>query len=257
MRIAIAGAGVAGSFLGRMLIKKGIHVEIFEWSKKENHWPVCAWGASKNEMEKFSKMAGLNFEDYILHTAKIWTSKLPTGSMIQLESRGLVTYDKQKWEHDLLEGKEITYGVRCTPETFPSSQFDYVIDCTGVHRSLLPKSKEDFIAPSYEYLVENVSGIHDFYAIDYKVAKGYFWYFPLDRKRGYVGAYDIDRKFYGIAEFFNQHPEAKILKKIGRPIRLATPKRMQPFYSGNVIGVGESIGCIFPLVGEGIIPSLL
>jgi flavin-dependent dehydrogenase len=32
---------------------------------------------------------------------------------------------------------------------------------------------------------------------------------------------------------------------------------MEPFYSGNVIGVGESIGCVFPMLGEGIIPSLI
>jgi flavin-dependent dehydrogenase len=32
---------------------------------------------------------------------------------------------------------------------------------------------------------------------------------------------------------------------------------MEPFYIGNVIGVGESIGCVFPMLGEGIIPSLI
>jgi flavin-dependent dehydrogenase len=54
-----------------------------------------------------------------------------------------------------------------------------------------------------------------------------------------------------------QHLEARVIKKIGRPIRLAPPKRMEPFNSRNVIGVGESIGCVFPMLGEGIIPSLL
>jgi flavin-dependent dehydrogenase len=60
-----------------------------------------------------------------------------------------------------------------------------------------------------------------------------------------------------VEEFFKQHPEAKVVKKIGRPIRLAPPKRMEPLYDGNVIGVGESIGCVFPMLGEGIIPSLI
>jgi flavin-dependent dehydrogenase len=32
---------------------------------------------------------------------------------------------------------------------------------------------------------------------------------------------------------------------------------MEPFYDGNIIGVGESIGCVFPMLGEGIIPSLI
>jgi flavin-dependent dehydrogenase len=122
---------------------------------------------------------------------------------------------------------------------------------------MLPTSDQDFLIPAYEYLVTNVSGINDFYVIGYKGARGYFWYFPLHDGNGYVGAGDIDRKYYGIKEFFIEHPEARVTKKIGRPIRLAPPKRMEPFYNENVIGVGESIGCVFPMLGEGIIPSLL
>jgi flavin-dependent dehydrogenase len=93
--------------------------------------------------------------------------------------------------------------------------------------------------------------------VPYKFARGYFWYFPLACGRGYVGAGDIDRVYYGVREFLRNHPEANIIKKIGRPIRIAPPRRMEPFYFKNVIGVGESIGCVFPLVGEGIIPTLI
>jgi len=32
---------------------------------------------------------------------------------------------------------------------------------------------------------------------------------------------------------------------------------MDPLFNNNVIGIGESIGCVFPMLGEGIIPSLL
>ena len=60
-----------------------------------------------------------------------------------------------------------------------------------------------------------------------------------------------------LQNFLFSEPEVKIVKKIGRPIRLSPPKRMEPFYQDNVIGIGESIGCVFPMLGEGIIPSLL
>jgi flavin-dependent dehydrogenase len=113
------------------------------------------------------------------------------------------------------------------------------------------------LIPAYEYLVEGVKGIDEFYVIGYKGAKGYFWYFPLDDGRGYMGAGDVEKKYYGVKEFFADHPEAKVVKKIGRPIRLAPPKMMEPFMDGNIIGVGESIGCVFPMLGEGIIPSLI
>jgi flavin-dependent dehydrogenase len=257
MRIAVVGAGVSGSYLGHMLQKREHDVEIFESSRKETQWAVCAWGASRNMLAKFSNHAGLNFDNYIFHVGKTLKMDLPNQVREYLDLRGLVTYNKQEWEHDLLKDLKITYGFKCTPQNFQFIEYDYVIDCTGLHRTLLPRSNEDFIIPAYEYLVENVHGMDEFYVIGYKGARGYFWYFPLDNNRGYVGAGDIDKRYAGVEEFFADHPETRVLKKIGRPIRLAPPKRMQPFSAGNVIGVGESIGCVFPMLGEGIIPSLI
>ena len=257
MNIAIAGAGVAGSYLGNMLQKRGHDVNIFEASKEDLHWPVCAWGASRHMLERFSKQAGLDFSNYIFHAGHQLKIELPNKYEECLELKGLVTYNKYGWEADLLKDVKVTYGVKVTHEAFTVDKYDYIIDCTGLHRSLLPKSGQDFLIPAYEYLLENVKGADDFYVIGYKGAKGYFWYFPLDDHRGYMGAGDIERKYYGIEAFFKQHPEARVVKKIGRPIRLAPSKRMEPFYDGNIIGVGESIGCVFPMLGEGIIPTLI
>ena len=257
MNFAIAGAGVAGSYLGNMLQKRGHDVEIFEASKKDHHWPVCAWGASRHMLERFSKQAGLDFSNYIFHVGQQLKIELPNNNEESLELKGLVTYNKLGWEIDLLKNLKVTYGVKVTREVFAFDKYDYIVDCTGLHRSLLPKSGQDFLIPAYEYLLENVRGANDFYVIGYKGAKGYFWYFPLGDGRGYMGAGDIEKKYHGIETFFKQHPEAKVVKKIGRPIRLAPPKRMEPFFDGNIIGVGESVGCVFPMLGEGIIPSLI
>lgn len=257
MKFAIAGAGVAGSYLANLLQRRGHQVEVFESSRPEGHWPVCAWGASRHMLAKFSEQAGLDFERYILHVGQRLRMDLPNDRVEHLDLKGLVTYDKNRWEHDLMKGTEIKYGVKVTRETFPLEKYDHVLDCTGLHRTLLPKSKEDFLIPAYEYLLEGVRGEDEFYTLGYKGAKGYFWYFPLGDGRGYMGAGDLDKKYLGIDEFFKRHPEARVAKKIGRPIRLAPPKRMEPFFDGNVIGVGESIGCVFPMLGEGIIPSLI
>ncbi|HEY7696362.1 MAG TPA: NAD(P)/FAD-dependent oxidoreductase [Nitrososphaeraceae archaeon] len=257
MKLAIVGAGVAGSYLGNRLQEEGHQIQVFEESKKDVHWPVCAWGASKNMLEIFSKNAGLDFENYILHRGKKLRMDLPANNTEYLELKGLVTYDKYRWEQDLCKNLNIKYGVHCTTESEFLKDYDYVVDCTGLHRSLLPRSQEDFIIPSYEYLVDNVDGIEEFYVIGYKGARGYFWFFPLGNGRAYIGAGDIDRRYFGISEFFEKNPQAKVVKKIGRPIRLSPPKRMLPFSYTNKIGVGESIGCVFPMLGEGIIPSLL
>ena len=257
MNIAVVGAGVAGCYLSKMLNEKGHDIQVFESSQMDNHWPVCAWGASKNMLQVFSEKAGLDFDKYILHNGKVLKMYLPHDNVEYLELKGLVTYDKKKWENDLLRGIEVSYGTRITQDNFQASDFDYVLDCTGYHRTLLPRSKNDFVIPAYEYLVENVNDLNEFYVIGYKGARGYFWYFPLDDKRGYVGAGDIDRKYLGIKEFFEDNPSARTVRKIGRPIRLSPPKNMKPFFMRNIIGVGESIGCVFPMLGEGIIPSLL
>jgi flavin-dependent dehydrogenase len=257
MKFGIAGAGVAGSYLGSLLQKRGHDVDIFESARKEHHWPVCAWGASKHMLEGFSEKAGLDFSKYIFHVGQKLKIELPNRKEECLELKGLATYNKYDWEKDLLKDIKVTYGYKVTRESFVIDKYDYLIDCTGMHRTLLPKSGQDFLIPAYQYLIENVHGLDEFYVISYKGAKGYFWYFPLNNGRAYMGAGDIDKKYHGVEAFFRQHPEARIVKKIGRPIRLAPPKRMEPFYDGNIIGVGESIGCVFPMLGEGIIPSLI
>ena len=162
MRIAIAGAGVCGSYLGSMLARRGHEVEIFESSRKDQHWPVCAWGASRHMLEKFSEHAGLQFDDYIFHVGKTLRMELPNNVVEHLDLRGLVTYDKNKWEADLLREVKVHYGARCSKESFPFESYDHVLDCTGLHRTLLPRSKDDFLIPAYEYLVEGVQGIEEF-----------------------------------------------------------------------------------------------
>lgn len=258
MKFAIVGAGVAGSFMASMLRQKDHKVDVFELYKKEQHFPVCAWGASRHKLSYFSDMAGLNFDDYIFHVGERIGIRLPNGKNDYLNCLGLVTYDKKKWEEDLMDGIQVNYGARCTQENFPFHKYDYVFDCTGFHRSLLPKPKEkELIIPAWEYLVDNVHGADEFYILGYKRATGYFWFFPLNNNRAYVGAGDINRIYFGVDEFFKENPGARILTKIGRPIRITPPTRMEPLTSGNVIGVGESVGCVFPLLGEGIIPSLI
>ncbi len=254
MRIAIIGAGVAGSFLASILNREH-NVEVFESSKREEHFPVCAWGTSRYMLEYYSKLADLNFDDYILHIGKKIEMRLPTGEKEFLDCNGLVTYDKERWEKDLLSKVRVNYGIRVSSDTFPLHRYDYVLDCTGFHRTMLPHV-DDFIVPAYEYLLENVK--HDeFYIIGYKNATGYFWYFPLNNNRAFVGAGDVKKVYHGMEEFFNENKDVKIIRKIGRPIRITPPTKMEPFSDRNIIGVGESIGCVFPLLGEGIIPSLI
>ncbi|NNM36538.1 MAG: NAD(P)/FAD-dependent oxidoreductase, partial [Nitrosopumilus sp.] len=85
---------------------------------------------------------------------------------------------------------------------------------------------------------------------------GYFWYFPLGEKWAHIGAGDYNKQHIKATDDFLKKHGGKVLKTKGRPIRLATPDRCKPYYSGKVVGVGESIGTVYALLGEGIIPSM-
>ena len=84
---------------------------------------------------------------------------------------------------------------------------------------------------------------------------GYFWYFPLDDNYAHIGAGDKKRRHIAIVDDFISKYGGRIVKKVGRPVRLTPPQLCEPYINGNVIGVGESIGTVFALLGEGIIPS--
>jgi len=72
----------------------------------------------------------------------------------------------------------------------------------------------------------------------------------------YVGTGDYNKQHVVETDKFFKKYGGKITKTVGRPLRLATPNLCKPFYKGKVVGVGESIGTVYPLLGEGIIPSM-
>ena len=76
------------------------------------------------------------------------------------------------------------------------------------------------------------------------------------KKTAHIGAGDYNKNHIVETDKFLKKHGGKIVKTVGRPIRLATPENCMPYSDGNIVGVGESIGTVFPLLGEGIIPSM-
>jgi len=85
---------------------------------------------------------------------------------------------------------------------------------------------------------------------------GYWWYFPLGDGMAHVGAGDLRGRYRGELDEFAKKYNCEVLRRIGRPVRVTPPKLMEPFFDGKVVGVGESIGTVYPMLGEGIIPSM-
>jgi hypothetical protein len=336
LRIAIVGCGVSGSYLLNRL-PPGHEVEAFEMREKEKWWAVCAWGTSAPFISDLVEKAGLNFEDYILFRGKKMVVDPGNGNTFDIKLNGLVTFDKTRLFGDMKKGKNIHWGAH-PKDISELSGFDMVIDATGFHRSLMPKLEHDAAIPCFEVEVEGKFPWDDFYVRPYPGLSGYFWYFPLGEGRGHIGAGDFRAQYRGEIEAMVKKYDWKVVRRIGRPVRILPPAYIGPFYtepkctscgkvihnkkllrdagkvssgqasrtavvsssggqvattaladgggpSGGgaaqpagrpsplnghgwchcssprpdgplVVGVGESIGSVYPLLGEGIIPSM-
>ena len=255
MKLAVVGAGVAGAYLMNRL-PSGVEAEAFEMRTEKNWYTVCAWGTSEPFISDMVKQAGFNFEDYVLHRGRNMIVDLGDEEL-KIKLRGLVTYDKHRLTEDMLKGKKVHWGAQMKGVDGNFSGFDTVVDATGLHRSLLPKVGNDLLIPSFEYQVKSKDLPYDDFVIrPYPGITGYWWYFPLGDGMAHVGAGDLRGRYrYELDEFVKKY-NCEVVRRIGRPVRVTPPKFMEPFYDGKVIGVGESIGTVYPMLGEGIIPSM-
>ncbi len=256
MKIAIVGAGVAGSYLIRML--SGSHDVIgYERQREENYRAVCAWAASKHPMEMFAKNAGLDFYSYTFHEGRYFTVVFGD-DRLDIKATGLVTFDKEAFEKDMRKGQRIIYGANVDSRNLRVVDYDLVIDATGFYRSMIGRPKRDLFIPTVEYMVRyRELPYDDFYAEVFPGLSGFLWFFPLGNRTAHVGAGDLAGNHVKyVEEFLSRHRPIEKLRKVGRPLRLASPRMVTPLSIGRIFAVGESAGVVFPTTGEGIIPSL-
>ncbi|MEM4186787.1 MAG: NAD(P)/FAD-dependent oxidoreductase [Candidatus Caldarchaeum sp.] len=256
MRIAVTGLGVAGSYLVRRLSQQGHDVVGFERQPRESFKAICAWGTVRQAAKKILENVDFDFDEYLLHMGE--TITLDNGKQTStVPLKGLCTYDKARLELDLTKGLKVFYGV--TPNRGDLvKDFDLVVDATGVSRALLPKPARDEVVPCFEYKLRYDGGrrLSDFYVRIFPNWNGYLWYFPLSENEAYVGAGDITNNHVREVNSFAAEDGGKTVGKYGKAIRIAPPELCRPFSAGKIVGVGESIGTVFPMLGEGILPSL-
>jgi flavin-dependent dehydrogenase len=255
LKIAVVGIGVAGGYLLSRL-KKEHEVVGFERSSEETHDSICAWGTTKGPMQKFAQKCDLDFNEYVIHDGKNMYIDM-NSERFNIKLMGLCTYDKIRLIKDMAKGCKVRYNTVPKLDDL-ESEFDLIVDSTGFYRTYLPRPARDFYLPTYQYKIkyEDRVPFDDFYLKPFSSISGYFWYFPLDEKHVHIGAGDKNRRHIEKTNEFVKKYGGKIIKTVGRPIRLATPDMCEPFYHGKVVGVGESIGTVYPLLGEGIIPSM-
>ena len=257
LKIAVMGMGVAGSYLMARLKNSEHDVTGYERMVEEKHDSICAWGTIKSELTEFCKKTGRDFDNFLIHDGKKMHVKMNDDVKFDIGLKGLCTYNKLALIKDFIKDCNVIYGEAPKLEEL-EKQYDLIVDCTGFHRVYLPKLKEDFFLPTYEYKVEYEDKVpyDDFYIEPFPGMSGYFWYFPLGEKFAHIGAGDYNKQHMKATDAFLKKHGGKVIQTKGRPIRLATPDKCKPYYSGKVVGVGESIGTVYALLGEGIIPSM-
>jgi flavin-dependent dehydrogenase len=248
LKVAIAGAGTAGTYLYRLLRNEGFEAHIFD--KKCNTAcgiTPCAWGTSSGFVE-LVQAAGLDPEKYILQ-------RVDHVFMEDVRLKGeLMTYDKPSLEKDLLEGATIKHGP------LRVQAYDRVIDATGMRRAYLPPIENDILLPCAQRRVMTDGPLENRIKLG---GLGYAWCFPLGEHGYHIGCGTLVRNPNASLKkigWLTDNPKCNTLCACKGKVRLSGPHSSQPFvFDGTregIWGVGEAIGCVAPLAGDGVVPGM-
>ena len=244
MKVAIAGAGMSGAYLYRLLDEEGIQADVYD-VKRRNPCGLhsCAWGATPtSEVRKLVS----RFLEPTAYELQRFDSINIEGLDIPAD---LLTIDKPRLINDLLCDTEVH------TQPFDPNDYDRIVDATGEARAFLgPTSGPQFLAPCRQYRIK----LDEDLGMSIKISSlGYEWCFPIGNNEYHMGFGNLKTdttefrpSTTGVME------RGKILCRCNSKVRLSSPHATQPFVSGNIVGVGESIGAVAPLAADGIVYAM-
>jgi hypothetical protein len=250
-KIAIGGAGTTGAYAYRLFKNQAMQVDLYGRDcRTACGINPCAWGTSRDFFD-LVRAAGLDPEKYLLQTTDhVWMDNVRIPG-------DLMTFDKPGLIRDLLQGATIR------KDPLDVTAYDRVIDATGISRSYLPPIQGDVLLPCIQRRIETSEPLENRIKLG---GIGYAWIFPLSRYGYHIGCGSLagDPKAYlaslGWVERPGRNPAQKVLCACSGRVRLTGPHGSQPFVVTNaereVWGVGESIGCVAPLAGDGVVPGM-
>lgn len=243
--VLIAGAGIGGSYLLRLLIRKGMNtreIEIVDPGPKTRCGIApCAFGITR-QFFSLCQEVGLDPEKYILNSPDVgYLDK------VEVKFKGYVfSIDKPAFIRDLLEGVDVT----SSPSGLTAER---IIDATGIARAYIGKYDSDIFVP---YLQRKVEFPQPPSLMECPHRAGYSWIIPLEGSSAHVGVgsatYDSDtmRKVVeGLAE------GAKTICSCQGYVRGTGP--ILPLVQGNVWALGEAGGIVDPLSQGGMVPAMV
>jgi hypothetical protein len=251
LKIGIAGAGITGAYLYRLLRNQGHEIDIYDIAPRTKCGAnPCAWATSRG-FNELVEVSGLSPEKYTMR-------RLDYLLMDEVRVKGdFMTINKPELIRDLLAGKQL----KASP--LAATKYDRVIDATGVSRAFLPKIENDLILRCVQYRVRTEKVLENRIRL---VGIGYAWCFPLSENTYHIGCGSsptdpyVTMETIGWPRSTGMDRDAKILCTCSGRIRLTAPYHSLPFVveggKAQIWGVGEAIGCVAPLAGDGIVPGM-
>jgi len=250
MQVSIAGSGVTGAYLSFLLSKKH-SVDVYEKKALENIGQDCAWATGLSELSRISGKIGLDPKEYLLHEADKVISDV-------FSNKDAVTFDKNAFLRDVIKSSEADFHFETPLEGVKDS--DLVVDATGSTRSVLAGSDNCIIAPCYQIEIESDDeNMPEDMLIDLRSGIGYLWCFPHDHNVYRVGCGLINGNPKDAVDEFLSDKEYNVASNRCGAVRLSSPLRDSLHAERQgvpVVGVGEAVGTVCPISGEGIVPSI-
>ena len=246
MRIAIAGAGVAGSYISRLLRMRGYRqVDVFDVRHRiACGIHPCGYGVD-GSFDQLVSGVGLDPSRYVLHVPPRYRAQVETVAA----RTSVVMIDKPAFIADLLDRSDVKY------EPIEVHRYDLVVDATGEARAYAPPLENDLKARVVQWRVR-VAGPSPTTFMPTRGVPGYAWIMPLseDGAELHVGAGCGEgikvRSRTLTSTAFKPLRIEQVVCACGARIRLCGPDFTRIVH-GNVWAVGEAAGLVGPASGAG------
>jgi flavin-dependent dehydrogenase len=247
--VLIVGAGVAGSYLYRLLADKGMRVTICDTGLGRAKCGVHPCGfAVSGEFRDLAKKAGLDPQDYVTRQDRyVLVDGVRTKSDV-------LAIDKPRLLASLLEGADVLPNV-------PTSDYELVVDATGVARAIGTPIPNDLIGNTFQVRIRVEDRIrHPTFRFHSGV--GYVWVIPLNDTEAHVGCGALLMERPKLRAFVHRMlseeiGEHEVICSCTSKIRVTGPVSFQSLAEGNIVHVGEAAGLVGPTSGAGNVPAMI
>ena len=182
--IHIVGAGMGGTYLGKLFLDEGIDFKIYE--KRGKPLCHCAWGIMYDLAKKYAKRIGYDFEEYIISKP---SRVIINGVETKMEN--VVIFDRPRWLSDLWKDLESNIVLRYKYSEGDMDGANLIVDATGTSRYVMEMVGNRITEDRFLFTIEKriiVDDLDSDYVYIYGRPYGYAWLFPLGDRDWHFGA---------------------------------------------------------------------